>query len=141
MASAKSIPLRSDIADQYKWNAEAVFPSRAVWQAEFETVNKALDDLAPFQGHLGDSASKLADWLELSTSLVRRVSKVFFYARMSQSCDTGDEEATGMTGQAFGLFARIGAATSFSNPEILTIGEAKLMSWVGSEPRLNSYGH
>ncbi len=141
MASAKKIPLRSDIGEQYKWNAEAVFPSRAVWAAEFETVSKALDDLAPFQGHLGDSADKLADWLELSTSLIRRVSKLFFYARMSQSCDTGDEEATGMTGQAFGLYARVGAATSFSSPEMLAIGEAKLMSWVGSEPRLSTYGH
>jgi oligoendopeptidase F len=141
MASTKKIPSRSDIGEQYKWNAEAVFPSRAVWAAEFETVSKALDDLAPFQGHLGDSADKLADWLELSTSLVRRVSKLFFYARMSQSCDTGDEEAMGMTGQAYGLYARIGAATSFSNPEMLAIGEAKLMSWVGSEKRLSTYGH
>ncbi|MEP6986505.1 MAG: M3 family oligoendopeptidase, partial [Chloroflexota bacterium] len=141
MASTQSIPLRSDIAEQYKWNAEAVFPSRAVWAAELETVSKALDDLAPFQGHLADSASKLADWLELSTTLVRRVSKLFFYARMSQSCDTGDEEATGMTGQAFGLYARVGAATSFSNPEILAIGEAKIMSWVGSDTRLAIYGH
>ena len=60
MANAKAIPLRSDIGEQYKWNAEAVFPSRAVWEAERETVNKALEGLAPFQGHLGDSASKLA---------------------------------------------------------------------------------
>jgi oligoendopeptidase F len=126
MANAKTIKLRSDVAEQYKWNAEAVFASRAVWEAELETVSKALEALTPFQGHLGDSASKLADWLELSTSLVRRVSKLFFYARMSQSCDTGDEEATGMTGQAFGLYARVGAATSFSNPEMLAIGEATL---------------
>ena len=140
MASAKTIKLRSDVAEQYKWNAEAVFPSRAVWEAELETVSKALEALTPFQGHLGDSASKLADWLELSTSLVRRVSKLFFYARMSQSCDTGDEEATGMTGQAFGLYARVGAATSFSNPEMLAIGEATLMGWVASEPRLSVYG-
>ncbi len=141
MANAKTIPLRSDIAEQYKWNAEVVFPSRAVWEAEFETVTKALDDLAPFQGHLGDSASKLADWLELSTSLIRRADKLFFYARMSQSCDTGDEEATGMTGQAGGLYARVGAAISFSNPETLAIGEAKLMEWVKSETRLAAYAH
>lgn len=141
MANAKTIPSRSEVGEQFKWNAEAVFPSRAVWTAEFETVSKALDDLAPFQGHLGDSASKLADWLELSTSLIRRVSKLFFYARMSQSCDTGDEEATGMTGQAFGLYARVGAATSFSSPEMLAIGEDKLMQWTESEPRLKSYKH
>jgi oligoendopeptidase F len=141
MANAKTIPARSEIGEQFKWNAEAVFPSRAVWAAEFETVSKALDDLAPFQGHLGDSASKLADWLELSTSLIRRVSKLFFYARMSQSCDTGDEEATGMTGQAFGLYARVGAATSFSSPEMLAIGEATLNQWTESETRLKSYKH
>ncbi len=141
MANAKTIPSRSEIGEQFKWNAEAVFPSRAVWTAEFETVSKALDDLAPFQGHLGDSASKLADWLELSTSLIRRVSKLFFYARMSQSCDTGDEEATGMTGQAFGLYARVGAATSFSSPEMLAIGEPTLMQWTESESRLKNYKH
>src|SRR5690349_5487890 len=121
MAETKTIPARSSIADQYKWNAESVFPSRAVWEAEFKTVGESLEQLTPFQGQLGESAGKLADWLEISTSLVRRVSKLFFYARMSQSVDTGDEEATGMTGQAFGLYARVGAATAFSNPEILAI--------------------
>ncbi|MCA0454123.1 MAG: oligoendopeptidase F [Chloroflexi bacterium] len=139
MAEPKTIPARSTIADQYKWNAESVFPSRAVWEAEFKTVGEALGELAPFQGQLGESAGKLADWLELSTSLVRRVSKLFFYARMSQSVDTGDEEATGMTGQAFGLYARVGAATAFSNPEILAIGEDKLKQWVTSESRLSQY--
>jgi PTS system nitrogen regulatory IIA component len=41
MASAKTIPSRSDIADQYKWNAEAVFPSLRV-----KTKKQALQDLA-----------------------------------------------------------------------------------------------
>jgi len=139
MTEAKTLPARSAIADAHKWNAESVFPNRAAWSAEFQAINEALPQLAPFAGTLGQGAGRLADWFDVSTQLVRRVQKLFFYARMSQACDTGDQEATGMSGQAGGLYARFGAAVSFSNPEILAIGEAQIMEWVKSEPRLNAY--
>ncbi len=139
--SLKTLPLRSEIADKYKWNAEQVFPSRQAWAAELQAVEAMLPQVAAYQGRLSESASVLADWFELSSSIFRRAMKLFFYARMSQACETTDQEAIGMTGQAGGLLARYGAAAAFESPELLAIGETTLMSWTDSEPRLAVFKH
>jgi oligoendopeptidase F len=137
--SLKTLPLRSEIPDQYKWNAEQVFPSRQAWAAELQAVEAMLPQVAAYQGRLSEGAGVLADWFELSASVFRRAIKLFFYARMSQACETTDQEAIGMTGQAGGLLARYGAAAAFESPELLGIGETTLMGWTDSEPRLVAF--
>ncbi|MEZ4671765.1 MAG: hypothetical protein R3E39_28000 [Anaerolineae bacterium] len=61
---------------------------------------------------------------------------------MSQACDTGDQEAIGMTGQASGLFGRFAAAAAFSSQNCWRLGiEAKLNQWMAEEPRLAVLKH
>ena len=134
-----AVPPRSQIAKEHTWNAESVFATPEVWKAELKAVSDAIPTLEPFQGKLGESAKKLADWLEISEALGRRVGKLAFYARMSQAVETTNQAAIGMVGQTGALMSRFGAAASFAQPEILALGEAKVMGWVKSEPRLNSY--
>lgn len=136
-----SVPLRSQISDAHKWNKESVFASREAWAEELKAVSAALPELAPFQGTLSQSASRLADWFEKSEKLTRRVSTLYFYAAMSQAVETTNQDAISMKGQAGALFSQLGAAASFSTPEMLAIGETVLNSWVKSEPRLASYEH
>jgi len=136
-----AVPPRSQIATEHTWNAESVFASPDAWGAELKAVADALPSLTPFQGKLSESAKTLADWLETSEALARRVSKVAFYARMSQAVETTNQAAISMVGQAGALISRFGAAVAFAQPEILAMGEAKVMEWMKSEPRLNIYEH
>lgn len=133
-----SIPPRSQIAKAHTWNAESVFETPQAWAAELNAVSDALPALAPFQGKLND-AKTLADWLETSEALARRVGKLAFYARMSQAVETNNQAAIGMVGQAGSLASRFRAAVAFAQPEILALGEDTVMGWVNSEPRLASY--
>lgn len=136
---AQALPPRSEIAAEHTWNAPSVYESEAQWAADAESVSEALPQLAAFQGRLGESASVLADWLERSEKYTRIVMKVFFYARMSQAVETTNQAAITLVGQAGSLASRFGATTAFAQPEMLEIGEAKIMQWVESEPRLKIY--
>lgn len=136
-----SVPPRSQVSDAYKWNKESVFASREAWAAELKAVNAALPELAPFQGTLSQSAARLVDWFEKIEGLSRRAIKLFFYAAMSQAVETTDQEAISMKGQAGALFSQLGAAASFSTPEMLAIGETVIKGWVKAEPRLAIYEH
>lgn len=133
-----AVPPRSQVAKEHTWNAESVFPSHDAWAAELAAVSDALSTLTPFQGAL-NSVQTLADWLETSEALHRRVDTLMFYARMSQAVETTNQTAIGMSGQAGALASRFGAAASFALPEILALGEATVMGWVKSEPRLSIY--
>jgi oligoendopeptidase F len=136
-----AVPPRSQIAKEHTWNAESVYETPQHWAAELKEVSDGLPNLSAFQGHLGDSPQTLADWLETSEKFARKVEKLFFYARMSQAVETTNQEAIGLVGQAGALASRFGAAVSFAQPEILALGEAKVMEWVKSEPRLAVYEH
>ncbi len=137
----KAVPPRSQIPHEHTWNAESVFATAEAWAAELQAVSEALPQIEAFRGKLGDSAAKLADWLETAEQFARRVSKLFFYARMSQAVETTNAAAMSMTGQAGALYAQFGAAASFAQPEILALGEAKVMEWVQAEPCLGTYAH
>lgn len=133
-----AVPSRSQVAREHTWNAESVYVSSESWAEELKAVSDALPTLTPFQGKL-DNAATLADWLETSEALARRVSNLAFYARMSQAVETTNQAAVSMVGQAGSLASRFGAAVAFALPEILSRGESTVLGWVQSEPRLRVY--
>ncbi|MCB9450023.1 MAG: oligoendopeptidase F [Anaerolineaceae bacterium] len=136
MTAPSTIPPRSAIDKAYTWNAESVFESRAAWAAEYTALTNDLQKLSPFQGKLGESPAILANWMDLTDTMLRRVSKLYVYAGMSQSVDTNDQEAVSMAGQAQGVMSGYMAAAAFAQPEILAIGLDTLKSWMQTEPRL-----
>src|SRR5262245_20154469 len=136
-----AVPPRNQIAREHTWNAESVYATSEAWAAELKAVADDLPMLAAFQQHLGDSAQKLADWLETSEKVSRQVGKLLFYARMSQAVETTNQAAVSMVGQAAAVAGQFAAATAFGQPEILVLGEGKVMGWVQSEPRLKIYAH
>lgn len=139
MAQTTILPPRSEILLEHTWNATSVYESDTDWAAELEAVSASLPDIGKFQGKLGESPTTLADALHTLETLQRRVSKLSFYARMSQAVETTNQAAIGMVGQVSGLYGRYGAATSYLVPEMLALGEEKVMQWVHSEPRLAMY--
>jgi oligoendopeptidase F len=138
---AQTIPPRSEVPKEQTWNAESVFESSAAWDAERQAIERDLAGLSRFPGTLGSSPSALADWLDALSAMNRRVETLYFYAAMSQAVDTTDQKAMAMVGQAGSLYSRFGAAASFAQPEMLEIGEEKILHWVKSEPRLTIYEH
>lgn len=138
---AKTLAPRSEISIDHTWNATSVFSSNEAWEAAVEGVIDQLPNLLAFQGHLGDSAARLADWFERVTPVVKSLGKVYSYAQMSYAVDTTDQLAAGQNDRARGLYARVMGTISFSEPEILALGFDTLRRWQAEEPRLAIYAH
>lgn len=136
-----TVPLRQEIPLEHTWNAESIFPNDAAWSAEFDALTNDLLSLARFRGHLADNASTLADWFEASEAFEFRAGKVVLYASMKHTVDTTDQTAVALNDRARGLAARVAAAMSFAEPELLAIGFDKLRAWMQTEPRLAIYAH
>ena len=137
-----ALPPRSDIAEEFTWNAPSVFPSKADWEAELKHVTERLPGVQTrFKGCLGDSAAVLADYFELFDDLYGRVGKIYVYASMFSAVDANDQAASAMAGQAMSLYSQLAAAVAFAEPEILSIGHDTLKQWMVDEPRLAIYDH
>jgi oligoendopeptidase F len=132
---------RSEIPDQYKWNAESVFPNRDAWRAELESALAEMSKIDGFRGRLHESAAVLADLLDVLLPLRNRLYTLQMYAVFAMSVDSSDSEAVGMVGQNSSALGRFAAAASFFEPELIAVGRETLTAWIASEPRLNVLAH
>jgi len=131
---------RDEIPEAYRWNLSDIFPDTGAWEKAARRVEEQLPVLESFKGHLGESADKLADALQLQYSISRMAQDVFVYASQWQTTDRTDPKANEYQSRAQGLMARLGQAASFIQPEVAQIPPEKLAEFM-KNPRLKTYHH
>jgi oligoendopeptidase F len=130
---------RSKVPDKYKWDLTHIYPSDEAWRAAKDKLQSELPSVREFKGTLGSSAARLADALELGSSLSKEFARAYVYASMMSDTDTRVSKYQGMQQEMIQLGSQLGAETSFVEPEILKIDKATLDKFVASEPRLKPY--
>ena len=134
-------PPRSTVPVERTWDAESVFATTALWEAELEAVVADLPAMEAFAGRLAEGPSVTIDALAARDELIRRLGQVFVYAYIDYSVETIDQDAVARFGRAQSVYGQVLAAVSFVEPELLAIGRDRLLDWAGGEPALAPYEH
>ncbi len=132
---------RSKVKKNQTWNAESVFSSPKAFDSEVTSLAESLAEVKKYQGHLGDNPGTFIEAMDVIEKISKRAAKVQVYATMSSAVDTADQQGAAMNAKALSAQAQISAATSFVDPELLSIGEAKLRQWQRDDPRMKLYEH
>ncbi|HXW04920.1 MAG TPA: oligoendopeptidase F [Vicinamibacterales bacterium] len=130
---------RAKIPDKFKWDLTHIFPSDAAWEQAKNALVAELPKIGQFKGTLGQSASRLADALELGTRLSKELSRVYVYASMMSDQDTRVQKYQGLQQEMVQIGAQFGAEAAYIEPEILKLGRATIDGFVAKEPRLKVY--
>ena len=136
MATTAPLPTRAELDPAYTWNLAATYASDAAYQADFDALGESLEDLAAYQGRLGESAATLADFFDLYWQAVATLQKLGIYANMPVAVDQGDQEARARAGRFQALGNRAASTLAFMRPELLELGTAKVSEFMAAEPRL-----
>jgi len=121
---------RDEIADEYKWNFNDIFSNWDEWQKSLDVLSKKMDEIAGLKGTLGKNSDDLLKVLVLSDELNLLAYKVYRYPQLISDTDTRNQEVAAKLQQVQILFARFGTATSWINPEILTIPWETMEKWL-----------
>ena len=132
---------RSKVDQNQTWNAESVFASPEKFDTEVQNLLDTLPQIKKYQGHLGDDTDTFIEAMQAMDALEQRSMKVRVYAVLSSAVDANDERGAAMSGKAMSALAQVGAAMSFVEPELLSMGEAKLREWIKNDPRMKLYEH
>lgn len=132
---------RSKVKKEQTWNAESVFDSPEAFEAETQSILKSLKDFKKYQGHLGDDPDTFIKAMKAMDKLSRRATKVQVYATISSAVDATDQVGAALSGKAMSVVAKVNAAISFIEPELLSIGEKKLRKWLKDDSRMALYQH
>ncbi|RKX24436.1 MAG: oligoendopeptidase F [Candidatus Zixiibacteriota bacterium] len=140
-SETNAIPQRSDIDDQFKWKLEDIYPSIDDWENDFAFLDSNIARLEKFKGHLGDSPDNLLACFKLRDSLETIEGKLYVYAYLMLDEDNRVSECQERAGRVSALWSRMAAHMSYISPELLTISEEHLKSWLASNPELDIYRH
>ena len=135
----KKIPVRSEADPKYTWALEDVYANNDLWKADLEKARALPAQLAAYKGHLGDSAQKLMEFLQLGDGISVLFDSLYGYAQRRSDEDTANSLYQGMTSQAMSAMVAVDAASSFETPELLAIPDDKLEQFYKDEPALETY--
>jgi len=136
-----SVPERSEVDEEYKWDLESLYADDEEWEQAYESVEERLDDLRAFEGRATDDPETLQETLETYESIMREVANVSAYARMRSDEDTSDSHYQGLASRAQSLSAAAQSAASFLEPEIQSLDEATVDDYIDENPALEVYDH
>ncbi|WP_121820553.1 oligoendopeptidase F [Halostella salina] len=136
-----SVPERSEIDTEYKWDLESVYATDEEWEEAYEAVAERVDDLSAYEGRVTEDGETLLEVLELRDSIMREVSNVAAYARMRRDEDTRDQEYQALTARAQSLHSDAASAASFIEPEIQERTREELDEMVAATEGLERYEH
>ena len=136
-----SLPTRSEVSDDLKWDLSRVFENDQEWEKEYKQVTNEIKDISKFKQTLTKSGKDLYEGITAILAIERRLEKVYVYATMSSDVDTKNNHYLGFVAKAQSLANQMAAATSFVDPEILAIPEETLAKFMQDEPRLENYKH
>lgn len=139
--ATKTVPSRSEIAEEHKWNLEAIYSQDGQWEDDFTALSPLVQKMEDYKGRMGESAATLLEAFQLRDRIGEQMSRLFSYARMRRDEDNTNAHYQALTDRAQGLWTRVQEATAYLNPELLEIGADKIEVFMQENDNLRLYDH
>jgi len=135
-----NLPLREEIDDIFKWKLEDIYENEELWEKDFSEVKSKLSLFDEYRGHI-DTAEKLLGVLKLRDEVAMKVDRLFTYARMRRDEDNSRPKYQALSDRAMSLVVELSSKTSFIEPEILSLSEEKVRTFLEQNVDLKLYTH
>lgn len=134
------VKYRKDIDVKDTWNLESIYANNELWEEDYAALEKDAAEFAKLKGAIEADVSKIPAVLDAYYGLHRRLSKLSVYARMRFDQDTTDSTYQTMSAKIGSLGVKIGAASAFVEPEILSYSKEQLEAAEKENERTAYYG-
>ncbi|MGP4082452.1 oligoendopeptidase F [Pseudalkalibacillus sp. R45] len=139
--AVKSLPKRDEIPVEDTWDLEDIFETDDVWEEEFKQVKELIPRIDQYQGKLGESSATLYEALQLQDEITKQLGKLYTYAHMRNDQDTTNSFYQGLNDRVATLATETSSHLSYIVPEILSLDESQIKSFVEENDDLKLYDH
>ena len=123
--AAAPAPATTDIA---MWDLSDLYASTEAWAQEYDRLKAQTQQLDLYKGTLGSSAADMERALDAISAVRKESSRLYSYASLRADEDLSNARNQERRQQAGALNTLIGEKTAWLAPEILSLGEGKVMS-------------
>lgn len=125
-----TIPLRKDVPAEYKWDLTQIYKNEDEWEADLAAVEGAVQKLVSFKGKLSSGKETFLQALNADRELDMLLENVYHWASLQNEADQSDSKNQERVNRVSMAFSKAAAETSFYVPEILSIEDSKISSWI-----------
>lgn len=126
------------IDDMNQWNLSVFYPDFDAWQKDVELFESKIGEFAQYKGKL-HTFEGFRDFLLLEESVIDILYKVYAYAHLGADLNLKDNEIGSKYQTVLLKLAKMNQETAFFSPEVISVGEEKIMSFVDQDDRLKPY--
>ena len=130
---------RADIPAEYRWDFTPIYADWAAWEAAMKDLDLRIDAFAKLKGSLRKGPAAVLTAYKAFDEIGMLQHKVYGYAGLQRDVDTRNQDISGKLQRVNSLFAKLGTATSWFTPELLTVPQATMEKWIAQTPALTPY--
>ncbi len=131
--SNSTIPNRSEVPANDKWDLSTLYKSNNEWEKDLSLIPELIKNFTDFKGKLASSPQTFLDALKAYEALYKKLETVYCYASLYHTADESDSTSQDMEGRAMMAYSKAGAESSFFSPELMAIPDEKINSWIERE--------
>ena len=130
---------RNEVEENLTWRLEDIFPTEDEWEKDFSEVAELAKKASSYQGTIENGPEALLNVLTYRDELTMRLRKLYTYAHMRSDQDTANSKYQAMDSRIKSLFVKVSTELSFLVPEILSLDETTLKSYLQENKGLQVY--
>lgn len=120
------------------WNFEYFYKNREEFLQDLESVKTLCDSFKNYQGKLADE-NTFVEYFVKHIELEVRLGKVYQYASLNSDLNKKDIEKLNDFNNCQFLLYKLNQEMAFEDPEVLSLGEEKVMGFVNKHPELEQF--
>lgn len=141
MSETKGLPKRSELAEEFTWDLSKIFKSDEEWEKAYKEAEEFVDEVKKYQGTLNTGPVVFQEALEAVLKLSRKIENVYVYSHLKSDQDTENGTYQALNDRARLLATKAGEATSWFQPEVLSLSDEELKAYFKKNEDLKQYEH
>ena len=127
---------RDEIAQQYKWDLNDIYPDWNQWEADLVKLKELMTEIPKYQGEISKNPKTFVEFINLEEKISRLLDKIYLYPYLQRDLDSTNEMASVKLQEIESIYANYSISSSWITPEILTIPKETMITWINDNPTL-----
>ncbi|MCZ8515229.1 oligoendopeptidase F [Paenibacillus filicis] len=130
---------RDQVMLEQQWNLDDLYSNAEAWETELQRIQEMVASVTQYEGKLDEGADKLLACLEAEEAIQIRIQLAATYARLRLSEDGTNPIHQANSVRAGDLQAKVSAALSFIQSELLALPDGTIENYLEAEPALEVF--
>ncbi len=130
---------RAEIPPEFRWDFSPIYASWEAWEAGMQDIDGRIDAFIKLKGTLRNGPDAVLKAYQAFDDIGKLEYRVYGYTALQRDIDTRKQDVAGKFQRVMAMFAKLGTATSWFTPELLTVAQPTMEQWIAATPALQAY--